>query len=230
MAKAEWQNWSGYLREHGWTLGDKRHEAKKKHEKLVDDWETTVADPELKAAALTSLAATLIELLQLGYRSRPMWETYERVGAVTAKRRRTRWTWTTAAGKTARAPAGDWEVCDSARSWPVRNDIFRASYRHKHGNLWERRGKVLVRPARPGETIHTLEGPVTAADGDWVIQGNRGEQWPVPRDEFRRRYRGPVPVYDGSNAPTTPCAVEGCGTDHGDAASTVGHDDTRPTG
>ena len=205
MARAEWQDWSGYLREHGWTLGDKRHESKKKHEKLVDDWEATVADPELKAAALTSLIGTLIELMKLGYRSRPMWETYERVGTVTAKRHRTRWNWITTAGKTARAPAGDWEVCDGGRSWPVRNDIFHASYRHKDGNHWERWGKVLVRPARPGETIQTLEGPVTAADGDWIIQGDRGEQWPVPCDEFRRRYRGPVPVYEGPNVPTTTC-------------------------
>ena len=68
--------------------------------------------------------------------------------------------------------------------------------RLKHGNQWERAGKVLARPARPGETVHTLEGPVTALDGDFVVQGDKGEQWPVPGDEFRRRYRGPVPVYD----------------------------------
>ena len=46
---------------------------------------------------------------------------------------------------------------------------------------------------------------MTAADGDWIIQGDRGEQWPVPCDEFRRRYRGPVPVYEGPNVPTTTC-------------------------
>ncbi len=200
MAQAEWEDWSRYLREHKWTLGDKRSEARKKHEKLVDDWETTVADPELRAAALTSLAGTLIELMMLGYRSRPMWETYERVGTVTAKRRWKRWKWATAAGKTARACAGDWEVCDDGRSWPVHNDVFRASYRHQHGNHWERMGKVLARPARQGETIHTLEGPVSADDGQWVIQGNRGEQRPVPDGEFRRGYRGPVPVYDRSGA------------------------------
>ncbi len=203
MARAEWRDWTGYLRQHGWTLGDKRDESKKKHEKLVGDWEATVADPQLKAAALTSLAGTLIELMMLGYRSRPMWETYERAGTVTAKRRRTRWNWTTEAGETARAPAGDWEVCDDGRSWPVRNDIFHACYRHNRGKLWERTGKVLVRSGRPGETIHTLKGPATVADGDWVIQGNRGEQWPAPHDDFQRRYRGPVPVYDGSDDPVS---------------------------
>jgi hypothetical protein len=56
MAEAEWESWSRYLDENHWTLGDKRDEAKKKHEKLVASWEETVADPELKAAALKSLA------------------------------------------------------------------------------------------------------------------------------------------------------------------------------
>jgi hypothetical protein len=201
MAQAEWEDWSRYLRQYGWTQGDKRDEPKKKHEKLVDNWEATVADPELKATALKSLAGTLIELMRLGYRSQPMWETYERVGTVTAKRRRTPWKWTTASGKTAHALAGDWEVRDGDQSWSVRNDIFHQSYRHKHEDKWERRGTVLVRPARPGETIHTLEGPITADDGDFVIQGDMGEQWPVAGDEFRRRYHGPVPVYKPSKVP-----------------------------
>jgi hypothetical protein len=214
MAQAEWKDWSRYLRRHGWKQGDKRDEANKLHEKLVDDWEDTAADPALKAAALNSLAGTLIELLNLGYRSQHMWDTYERIGTVTAKRHRRRWNWITASGKTAQAAAGTWEVRDSGHSWPVRNDIFRATHRREQplfrlaaigmrmadGDTWEREGKVLAREARPGETIHTLEGPVTAAAGDWVIQGNRGEQWPVPGDEFRRRYRGPVPVYESSKS------------------------------
>jgi hypothetical protein len=195
MAKAEWESWSRYLFENGWTLGDKRDEPNQKNEKLVEDWEATVVDPELKSAALRSLAGTLTELLKLGYRSSQMWKTYQRVGTVTAKRRRVRWNWTTASGATAQASAGDWEVSDGGSSWPVHHHTFRATHQRKRGDQWERSGDVLVRPARAGETIHTLEGPVTAADGDWVIQGDRGEQWPVPDGEFRRRYRGPVPVY-----------------------------------
>lgn len=197
MAQAEWEDWSRYLRKHGWSLGDERDESDKRHEKLVDSWEATVVDPELKAAALRSLAGTLIELMKLGYRSQPMWDTYERVGTVTANRRRRRWAWTTASGQPVRGSGGDWEVSDGGTSWSVRDDIFRASHRHKHGNQWERRGTVLARAARPGETVHTLEGPVIAGEGDFVIQGDRGEQWPVAGEEFRRRYRGPVPVYRG---------------------------------
>jgi hypothetical protein len=109
-----------------------------------------------------------------------------------------------ASGETLRGAGGDWEVCDDGHSWSVRDDIFRASHRHAHGDQWERRGTVLARPARPGETVHTLEGPVTAGEGDFVVQGDRGEQWPVSSEEFRRRYRGPVPVYRGPKSASEP--------------------------
>ncbi len=56
------------------------------------------------------------------------------------------------------------------------------------GNQWRRCGTVFARPAHPGETIETLEGPTTAADGDWVVRGSDGEQWPVPADQFGQRY------------------------------------------
>ncbi|OBG35061.1 hypothetical protein [Mycobacterium sp. E3198] len=206
MAQAEWEDWSRYLRSYGWSQGDERDESNKLHEKLVDDWEATVADPELKAAALKSLAGTLIELTNLGYRSRPMWKTYERVGTVTAKRHRRQWKCTTASGEPILASAGDWEVCDDGHSWPVRDDIFRASYRRIPGDRWERRGAVLARPARAGETVYTLDGPVIAGDDDIVVQGDRGEEWPVPSEEFRRRYRGPVPVYKGPEFATARAA------------------------
>jgi hypothetical protein len=200
MARAEWEDWSRYYRKHGWTLAPgpnpKRDEANKRHDKLVDDWATTLADPELKAAAFESLAGVLLELRQLGYRSQPMWLTYRRVGTVTARRRWKRWTWTTGSRQELRAAPGDWEVCDDQQCWSVRNDIFRASHRRVRGKRWERTGTVLARPARAGETIHTLEGPVTAAVGEFVIQGGGGEEWPVPDDQFLRRYSGPVPVYE----------------------------------
>jgi hypothetical protein len=197
MAQAEWEDWSRFLRRHGWTQGDRRDELRRKHEKLVGDWEATVMDPELKAAALRSLAGTLMELLKLGYRSTPMWQTYERTGTVTAKHHRRQWKYTTASGEARCAAAGDWEVRDSGHSWPVRNAIFRATYRHLQADQWQRTGTVLARRARAGETINSLEGPVTAEEGDFVIQGDRGEQWPVAPAEFERRYRGPVSVYRG---------------------------------
>lgn len=87
-----------------------------------------------------------------------------------------------------RAAAGDWAVHADGKTWSVRDDIFRATYEDVGDGQWRRKGQVQGRPAHAGETINTLEGPTTAADGDWVVRGSDGEQWPVPGDEFARRY------------------------------------------
>ena len=101
------------------------------------------------------------------------------------------------------AQAGDWAVRDpdGHRWWSVQDDIFTDRYRHVSGQLWQRHGTVLARPARPGETVHTLEGEVTAQSGDWVVQGEGGEHWTVPADEFTLRYEGPI------NAGPTPASA-----------------------
>ena len=88
------------------------------------------------------------------------------------------------------AAAGDWIVRenDGTETWSVRDDIFRSRYEHIDGDAWRRHGVVMARPARGGEVVDTLEGQVTAAEGDWVVRGEQGEEWPVPADEFARRY------------------------------------------
>ena len=89
------------------------------------------------------------------------------------------------------AGPGDWLVEEDGKSWSVRDDIFWAGYRHVSGSQWQRRGTVLARIAQPGETIQTLEGPTVAADGDWVVKGDHGDQWPVPADVFAHHYAEP---------------------------------------
>jgi hypothetical protein len=92
------------------------------------------------------------------------------------------------------AGAGDWEVSDGdSPPWSVADEIFRSTYSSLGGDRWERRGEVMARPAVRGEVIETLEGRVVADEGDYVIEGEGGEQWPVPGTEFVRRYRGPLP-------------------------------------
>lgn len=41
--------------------------------------------------------------------------------------------------------------------------------------------------------IQTLEGPLRAAPGDWIITGLRGEQYPCKPDIFEKTYE---PVKD----------------------------------
>jgi RyR domain len=69
MAQAEHENWCRYYRRAGWKHGPVRDDARRIHDKLVD-WSVVESKPDLLNTALTSLAATLWSLRQLGYRSR----------------------------------------------------------------------------------------------------------------------------------------------------------------
>ncbi|MDT5059294.1 MAG: hypothetical protein QOF66_7660 [Mycobacterium sp.] len=197
MARAEHEDWCRYYKKAGWTWGEPRDHERKIHPNLAD-WGTIEADPQLLHSALTSLAATLSQLRELGYRSVPMWRGYRRVGVVSAEQRWQPWTWTSDSGDEMLAGPGDWMVQDDGGSpWSVRDEIFRASYQRVDECSWRRTGFVSARPARQGEVVDTLEGTAVAGPGAWIVRGVRGEQWPVPAEEFRRRYQGPVDTSDG---------------------------------
>ncbi|HZC94426.1 MAG TPA: hypothetical protein VE400_27995 [Mycobacterium sp.] len=187
MAKAEHEDWCRYYRRNHWKYNAVRNDEHRLHNKLVD-WAVVEADDDLLTSALESLATTLWSLRQLGYRSHPVWQRFSRTGTVTAEQRNSPWTWTSRSGQTMRADAGDWEVQENGETHSVRDDIFRGSYEHVDGNQWRRSGTVSARPAQPGEVIQTLEGPTTAADGDWVVRGTNAEEWPVPAEQFAQRY------------------------------------------
>lgn len=187
MARAEHEDWCRYYRRNGWKYGPVRDDSRKIHDKLVD-WSLVESKPDLLNAAVRSLAATLWSLRQLGYRSRPLWQSFTRVGTVAAEQRSAPWTWTSDSGHTMKAGAGDWAVREDGKIWSVRDDIFRDTYEPAGDGQWRRKGRVQARPARAGEAVETLEGIAVAADGDWIVRGSSGEQWPVPGDEFAHRY------------------------------------------
>jgi hypothetical protein len=195
MAKAEHEDWCRYYRRNGWRYGSHRDDSHKIHDKLVE-WSQVESNPDRLNAAVRSLSATLWSLRQLGYRSRPLWRTFTRVGTVTAEQHDTAWTWTSDSGHVMQAAAGDWAVHEDEKTWSVRDDIFRDTYEPAGGGRFRRKGVVQARPAEAGETIDTLEGPTQAAQGDWVVRGVDGEQWPVPGDEFTRRYTEFAPPAD----------------------------------
>lgn len=204
MAREEHEDWCRYYRKVGWRYGTPRDNARKIHDKLID-WDTIESDPDRFRTALSSLATTLIKLRELGYRSRPVnndaqWQNFRRTGTVIAEQKSEPWTWSTRSGETMQAGVGDWAVkeSDAGDPWSVRDDIFRSRYDHVDGDRWRRHGVVMARPARGGEVIDTLEGAVTTAEGDWVVRGEQGEHWPVPADEFARRYEGPLSQADAS--------------------------------
>jgi hypothetical protein len=189
MARAEFEDWSDFHRRHGWTHGPKRDYVNKKHEKLVS-WEETIDDETLWQPALISLADTLIQLRELGYRSVPLWKPHHRIEQVTAKRHWMPWKWTSPRGRTIRAGKGSWEVRTADNeTWPLANDLFRSSYSRVDGKYRIRTTTVWARHARAGEVVETPDaGAHAATEGDWVVQGESGQQWLIPDDKFQRRY------------------------------------------
>ena len=53
------------------------------------------------------------------------------------------------------------------------------------GMMWERYEDLV---ARDDLKIYTLEGPLVARKGDWIIKGTRGEHWPVKPEIFADTY------------------------------------------
>ena len=188
MAEAEHRDWCRYYRDAGWKYGPVRDDARKIHDGLVD-WPSVEADPAALNRALSALASTFSALSELGYRSRPKWQQFDRVGTVVAQRNTEPWTWTSASGETMHGGAGDWAVQGAnGQTWSVRDDIFRSTHEFD-GAHWRRTGSAQARKATAGEVIQTLEGPLTAQAGDWVVRGPAGEQWPVRPEVFRQQYQ-----------------------------------------
>ncbi|WP_055476241.1 hypothetical protein [Gordonia sp. HS-NH1] len=117
------------------------------------------------------------------------WGRYQRRGEVTARRREDAWTWTTGSGETMTARPGDWEVTDSSgKARSVAAAVFDQTHEHVGADRYRRVGVFRARRAAPGEVVETLEGPVVAIAGDWIVEGADGERWPVPDAHFRASY------------------------------------------
>jgi hypothetical protein len=91
------------------------------------------------------------------------------------------------------ADTGDWAVIDDqGHERSVAAEVFDSTHDRVGPQRYRRSGTVLARRAARQEVISTLEGEVLANDGDWVIKGRHGEQWPVPDGQFRESYEGPL--------------------------------------
>jgi hypothetical protein len=191
MARLEHESWSAHLRDNGWRYGDGRDDANRRHPDLRP-WDEL--DDEARAKTREGVRSSLELLATLGYRSfddeAAAWHTVHRHGVVWARRRDEPWEWTTASGQTLHGAAGDWEVFDKrGTAHSVAPDAFASSHRHLDGDRYERIGSVQARPAREGERVETLEGPLTAKAGEWVVRGDLGEEWVITPDRLRAGYR-----------------------------------------
>ncbi len=112
---------------------------------------------------------------------------FARRGEVHAERLAAARVWTAPDGSAMRARRGDWWVRDEGgdeRS--VSEAEFLATHQRVDGDRWLRTGEVRAWQVREPTTVRTLEGPVTAAVGDWIVQGLGGVRWPVPASQFER--------------------------------------------
>ena len=114
---------------------------------------------------------------------------FRRIGTVRARRLQARRPWTRLSGDELHGDAGDWRVVDGwGDERTVRDLEFRNSHEPLGGEHWRRTGSFRAWRATEVLVLRTMEGQATAQPGDWVVEGRRGERWPVPDGQFRRSY------------------------------------------
>jgi hypothetical protein len=72
----------------------------------------------------------------------------------------------------------------------IRKDIFELMYEPLGCGLYRKRTDVIFRyfTLKRRVVVQTLEGPQAAQPGDWIMQGVKGELWPV----FTRESAGEI--------------------------------------
>jgi hypothetical protein len=119
---------------------------------------------------------------------------FRRIGTVRARRLHARRPWTRRSGDELHGNAGDWRVVDDAGDErTVRDVVFRDSHAPLGGDVWRRTGTFLAWQVSETLVLRTMEGRAVAQPGDWVVEGSRGERWPVTDSQFRRTYTSAGP-------------------------------------
>jgi hypothetical protein len=115
---------------------------------------------------------------------------FRRIGTVQARRLQARRPWTRLSGEKLHGEDGDWRVVDdSGDERTVRDQEFRRSHEALCGEFWRRTGIFRAWQVSEALVLRTIEGRAVAGPGDWVVEGYRGERWPVSDRQFRRTYR-----------------------------------------
>ena len=78
---------------------------------------------------------------------------------------------------------------DAGDERTVRDQEFRSSHEPLGGEVWRRTGTYRAWQVTEHFILRTMEGKAIARPGDWVVEGFRGERWPVTDDQFQRTYR-----------------------------------------
>lgn len=211
IARAEHTRWSQRRVAAGWSPGDanlngsaspngaarpraRRTGARARVNRLVVPW-TALPDAD-RAAAIDYLRSQLAQLEDAGFMpvvpegGPPEATEFNRIGTVRARRLNTRRLWTRRSGERLAGNPGDWRVLDDAGDERTVRDVeFRSSHEPLGGEVWRRTGTYRAWQVREHFILRTMEGKAIARPGDWVVEGFRGERWPVTDDQFQRTYR-----------------------------------------
>jgi Trk K+ transport system NAD-binding subunit len=115
---------------------------------------------------------------------------FRRMGEVRVERLTADRSWTHSPGGQLTGARGDWKVIDdSGHERTVRDQEFRATHKRLDDDRWRRTGTVRAWRVSEVTVLRTIEGKAMARPGDWIVQGPRGERWPVTDQQFMRGYR-----------------------------------------
>jgi len=115
---------------------------------------------------------------------------FRRIGEVRAERLTADQSWTHSSGDQLTGACGDWKVIDdNGHERTVRDQEFRATHELLDGDRWRRTSAVRAWRVSEITVLRTIEGKAMARPGDWIVQGPRGERWPVTDEQFMRGYR-----------------------------------------
>jgi hypothetical protein len=156
--------------------------------------------PAERSQAVDYLRSQLAQLEDVGFMpimppgGPPGAAEFRRTGTVRARRLHARRPWTRRSGDELHGNAGDWRVVDDAGDErTVRDLAFRDSHAPMGGEVWQRTGTFRAWQVSETLVLRTMEGRAVAQPGDWVVEGSRGERWPVTDSQFRRTYTSAAP-------------------------------------
>jgi hypothetical protein len=198
IARAEHTRW--YLRRvaAGWTgggsSGNGAATGQVKVNARVVPWDDLPA--QVRASNVEYLRSQLAQLEGVGFMpivpegGPPEATEFERVGVVHARQLRARRRWTRRSGDELCGDPGDWRVVDDGDDERTVRDVeFRASHEPLGGERWRRTGSYSAWQVSEKLILRTTEGRAVAEAGDWVVEGHRGQRWPVTDEQFRRTYK-----------------------------------------
>jgi len=194
IARAEHTRWYRRRLAAGWSAKGQRGPGRDARvNRTVVPWAALAAED--RAAIIDYLRSQLAQLEDVGFvpivpeGGPPEAAEFLRVGTVQAERLHVRRPWIRRSGDDLSGDAGDWRVVDErGNERTVRDAEFLASHEPLDGERWRRTGTYHAWQVSEDLVLRTMEGRATARPGDWVVEGHRGERWPVTDEQFRRTY------------------------------------------